>query len=649
PLKDSSAPPSCDPDELYRPFASDLEWRIAHWAVTEGVAQNAINRLLNIPEVMDRLGISFKNYHALNEKLAEIPERAGKWFTRALSLRDQPDEVYILRARDPVEAIRSLWGDPTLAEHLVFRPKKIFADATQRVHRALRWPRVDRRYRRRLLSSLRALLIVAIYAIPLYVNNALLAMSLKRKRSILDDEEKLQEELDALVLPIPGLSAPTASYARSANKLSQPDLSKLCNSLGEPYTGNKTKLKERLLKVSREQEKWNILKPGVSKNLKAPQGKTTSSTKLWATCRKKLFITNGEGDLPSTTGDGYVVQEKEYLRKWYRMVNEECPYIPREERRQVAAAQAAHTSSIRLPDVLCDALRQQLVQELREMIASAAPLGASNNVAATSPIPATSNNTPGLAGTERPTTPPPPSNRSTMDPPSGNSSSTAVSSVPPHMQMSPPPPTPASPSRMRRIILPAPTGPVELTIHESELPPLPAGVGSDIARIASTWAYDEHWRGESALQLHGHPVPMQYWPSIFKYWRRGNRDTIKSDFVKWRDVALAWRKHGSAEAFCEQYTTTDKRGKEKHMPYTKIVKSLREERSSKAAELEGAARARFGADFDRLFGYRKGDKYHAYSDPIYIARRYIGLLREQGEDVRTLEEIYFGAEDDAAL
>ncbi|KAL1669930.1 hypothetical protein GGF50DRAFT_43417, partial [Schizophyllum commune] len=80
---------------------------------------------------MDRLGISFKNYHALNEKLAEIPERAGKWFTRALSFRDQPDEVYILRARDPVEAIRSLWGDPTLAEHLVFRPKKIFADATR--------------------------------------------------------------------------------------------------------------------------------------------------------------------------------------------------------------------------------------------------------------------------------------------------------------------------------------------------------------------------------------------------------------------------------------------------------------------------------------------------------------------------------------
>ncbi|KAL1657787.1 hypothetical protein EV122DRAFT_227149 [Schizophyllum commune] len=46
----SGQPSSC-PDELYRPFASELEWRIAHWAVTEGVAQNAINRLLDIPEV----------------------------------------------------------------------------------------------------------------------------------------------------------------------------------------------------------------------------------------------------------------------------------------------------------------------------------------------------------------------------------------------------------------------------------------------------------------------------------------------------------------------------------------------------------------------------------------------------------------------
>ncbi|KAL1741677.1 hypothetical protein HDZ31DRAFT_5832, partial [Schizophyllum fasciatum] len=152
--------------------------------------------------------------------------------------------------------------------------------------------------------------------------------------------------------------------------------------------------------------------------------------------------------------------------------------------------------------------------------------------------------------------------------------------------------------------------------------PPPAGVGSDVPRIASMWAYDEHWRGESALQLHGHAVPMCYWPDVFKHWRRGNWDTIKLDYVKWR--------YASADAFWQEFKVIDKHGKEKHMPYTQIVKKVREDRSRKARELEGAARTRFGGDFDRLFGYRKGDKHYVYTDPIWIARRYIHLLREQG-------------------
>ena len=82
-------------------------------------------------QVLQSLGLSYNNFHALNETLEQIPERAGKWFTRGLSFRDKPDEIYILRGRDPVEAVRSLWGDPTLAEHLVYRPSEVFADATR--------------------------------------------------------------------------------------------------------------------------------------------------------------------------------------------------------------------------------------------------------------------------------------------------------------------------------------------------------------------------------------------------------------------------------------------------------------------------------------------------------------------------------------
>lgn len=36
---------------LYYPFASKLDWRVAHWVVQENIGHNALNRLLAIPEV----------------------------------------------------------------------------------------------------------------------------------------------------------------------------------------------------------------------------------------------------------------------------------------------------------------------------------------------------------------------------------------------------------------------------------------------------------------------------------------------------------------------------------------------------------------------------------------------------------------------
>ncbi|TRM57623.1 hypothetical protein BD626DRAFT_514014 [Schizophyllum amplum] len=122
--------PTADSDpQLYAPFATELDWRIAHWAVTEDIGQNSLNRLLAIPGVREKLNISFKNFKTLNDTLLAIPERAGKWSTHALRFRDHPDDVYLLRKRNPVEAVRGLWGDPSFADHLVYRPKKVFANA----------------------------------------------------------------------------------------------------------------------------------------------------------------------------------------------------------------------------------------------------------------------------------------------------------------------------------------------------------------------------------------------------------------------------------------------------------------------------------------------------------------------------------------
>jgi hypothetical protein len=56
-----------------------------------------------------------------------LPERAGPWKERALYYESNEDEKFIVRYRDPIEAIKALLGDPSLADHIVYRPKKIFS------------------------------------------------------------------------------------------------------------------------------------------------------------------------------------------------------------------------------------------------------------------------------------------------------------------------------------------------------------------------------------------------------------------------------------------------------------------------------------------------------------------------------------------
>jgi len=62
----------------------------------------------------------------------DIPDRAGPWKVENLFFHDMPDIAHTIRYRDPIEAIRSLWGDPSLSSILVYRPQKIFKTASKK-------------------------------------------------------------------------------------------------------------------------------------------------------------------------------------------------------------------------------------------------------------------------------------------------------------------------------------------------------------------------------------------------------------------------------------------------------------------------------------------------------------------------------------
>ncbi|KAJ7334948.1 hypothetical protein DFH08DRAFT_916210 [Mycena albidolilacea] len=117
-----------DPDKIngFAPFASELDWRIADWVVKEGPGHKAFNRLLDIPGVRKKLGLSYSNIRGLHQIIDQIPERAV-WATKTRSFPDCPDEKYTIRHRDPLEAIRSLLGNPAHAKDIVYVPKQIFS------------------------------------------------------------------------------------------------------------------------------------------------------------------------------------------------------------------------------------------------------------------------------------------------------------------------------------------------------------------------------------------------------------------------------------------------------------------------------------------------------------------------------------------
>lgn len=53
PSEDIPMDGSTGPVNIYAPFASEMDWRVAEWVVKEDVGHNSFNRFLHIPGVSD--------------------------------------------------------------------------------------------------------------------------------------------------------------------------------------------------------------------------------------------------------------------------------------------------------------------------------------------------------------------------------------------------------------------------------------------------------------------------------------------------------------------------------------------------------------------------------------------------------------------
>ena len=75
-----------------------------------------------------------------------------------------------------------------------------------------------------------------------------------------------------------------------------------------------------------------------------------------------------------------------------------------------------------------------------------------------------------------------------------------------------------------------------LVFTEADVPDPPTTTFADnIPRLNRMWDdTSTYWNRESVLVIHGHPIPIIHWPDVYKRWRRGDWDTIKSNYVDWK-------------------------------------------------------------------------------------------------------------------
>ncbi|TFY53363.1 hypothetical protein EVJ58_g9497 [Rhodofomes roseus] len=164
-------------ENVWAPFASMREWRIAQWAKTRGPSASAFNEFLAIEGVRDALQLSFKNTKELNKIIdSSLPARP-KFVRHVLEV---DGEQYDLWLRDAMQCIRVLFGSSDWAPDILVAPEKHYVDdsRTTRVYSDMNtgdwWWRLQRKIESRQEGAT---------IIPLIISSDKTQLTLFRNRS----------------------------------------------------------------------------------------------------------------------------------------------------------------------------------------------------------------------------------------------------------------------------------------------------------------------------------------------------------------------------------------------------------------------------------------------------------------------------------
>ncbi|KAJ7082706.1 hypothetical protein B0H15DRAFT_785586 [Mycena belliarum] len=162
-----------------------------------------------------------------------------------------------------------------------------------------------------------------------------------------------------------------------------------------------------------------------------------------------------------------------------------------------------------------------------------------------------------------------------------------------------------------------------ITFCESDIPDPPAvSYSKRIEDLLREWDDNRpDWNQTSPLKLNGIPVPLIYWPTIYKYWKG----------TQWQGVLVRSMSRTTIDEFWAEFSVPDKQGRLQHMKYTPILKQLAATRKADDARLADLARSELT---EEQRTYRKGASRFVMTKNSMLAAHYRklkGLNRDDSD------------------
>ncbi|KAG2115289.1 uncharacterized protein F5147DRAFT_569635 [Suillus discolor] len=158
-----------------------------------------------------------------------------------------------------------------------------------------------------------------------------------------------------------------------------------------------------------------------------------------------------------------------------------------------------------------------------------------------------------------------------------------------------------------------------LKLADADIPNPPAiSFVNNISQLNSMWDdHMVHWRGESVMNIQGHPIALEYWPLLYCYSRDHQWKDTKSKWTDWWVSAYVVEcyREGTKAQFWEEFSADGK-----CMTYTVIVQKLCAKRKMALAAAVEHACKEYGDKFNDLFTYWKGGEEHVMVKPSAVAK-----------------------------